>query len=232
MSQDIEQPPVVLPDVVETDRLRLVLFTPEDAAGMLAGRRRVSWHPDYPREDDRDAASMVKEGAADASWGPRHVVRRGDGTTVGSIGFYGGPVDGEVEVGYGLVPDARGHGAVSEALVALLAEADRTGVRVRARVRPENTPSLRVLARCGFTQLRGTTEDGELRWCARCPPHDEPARSIASPMSQLDEPGAMAGPAWSPPTSTAPWCTPTGRSRRARATRSWPPRPRASRWSS
>ena len=34
--------------------------TPEDAEGMLAGRRRVSWHPDYPRKDDQDAAAMVK----------------------------------------------------------------------------------------------------------------------------------------------------------------------------
>jgi RimJ/RimL family protein N-acetyltransferase len=29
-------------------------------------------------------------------------------------------------------------------------------------VRPENRASLRVLAKCGFTQLRGSTEDGEL----------------------------------------------------------------------
>ena len=29
------------------------LVTPEDAAGMLAGRRRVSWHPDYPARTTR-----------------------------------------------------------------------------------------------------------------------------------------------------------------------------------
>ena len=47
-----------LPETVATERLDLRLVTPEDAQGMLAGRRRVSWHPDYPRPDDQDAAAM------------------------------------------------------------------------------------------------------------------------------------------------------------------------------
>jgi RimJ/RimL family protein N-acetyltransferase len=157
---------VSLPDDVVCARMTLRLITPEDAEGMLAGRRRVSWHPDYPRKDDRDAASMVKADDPQASWGPRHIVRSGDGMVVGSIGFFGAPVAvedlEETEVGFGLVEDARGHGAVTEALTALLEHTDRAGVRIRASVRPENRAGLRVLAKCGFTQLRGTTEDGEL----------------------------------------------------------------------
>ena len=58
--------------------------------------------------------------------------------------------------------DARGHGAATEALRSLLAETDRLGVRVRASVSPENAASVRVLAKCGFTVLRGANEDGEL----------------------------------------------------------------------
>ncbi len=156
-----------LPDVVTSLRLRLPLVTPEDAAGMLAGRRRVSWHRDYPRKGDQDAAAMVKADDPDAGWGQRHIVRGSDGMVVGSIGFFGAPSPGpdevpETEVGFGLVEEARGHGAVSEALKALLEETDRVGVRVRASVRPENRATLRVLAGCGFTQLRGSSEDGEL----------------------------------------------------------------------
>jgi ribosomal-protein-alanine N-acetyltransferase len=156
-----------LPEVVTSQRLRLPLVTPEDAVGMLAGKRRVSWHPDYPRKDDQDAAALVKAGDPDACWGQRHIVRSFDGLVVGSIGFFGAPAPAgdevsEVEVGFGLVEEARGHGAVAEALGALLAETDRAGVRVRASVRPENRSSLRVLAACGFTELRGSTEDGEL----------------------------------------------------------------------
>ena len=158
---------MILPELVSSVRLRLPLVTPEDAAGMLAGRRRTSWHPDYPRKDDQDAAAMVKEGRPDSSWGPRHITRSVDGLVVGSIGFFGAPTPAadavpEIEVGFGLVPDARGHGAVTEALTALLLETDRAGVRVRASVRPENRASLRVLAKCGFTQLRAASEDGEL----------------------------------------------------------------------
>ena len=154
-----------LPDVVATERLTLTLLTADEAADMLAGRRRDTWHADYPRPDDRDAASLFRPGDP---WGPRHVVR--GRTALGSIGFFGppeetGPPDEQVpeaEVGYGLVAEARGWGFATEALRALLAETDRLGVRVRASVRPDNPASLRVLARCGFTELRGADEDGQL----------------------------------------------------------------------
>ena len=164
-AEDRSYPP--LPEEVGTARLRLPLVTTEDAEGMLAGRRRVSWHPDYPRREDQDAAAMVRPGRLLSTWGPRHIVRASDGQVVGSIGFFGGPDTGdddvaEAEVGFGLVADARGHGAVSEALAALVAQADRVGVRVRAHVQPENRACLRVLAKCGFTRLRGTSEGGEL----------------------------------------------------------------------
>lgn len=154
-----------LPVEVATVRLRLPLVTSDERADMLAGRRRPAWHPDYPREDDRDAVSMIPASGPDA-WCPRHVVRAFDGLVVGSVGFFGPPSDvagtPEVEVGYGLVEEARGHGAATEALRGLLAETDRAGVRVRASVKPDNTASIRVLAKCGFTELRGTTDDGEL----------------------------------------------------------------------
>ncbi|MFC6285443.1 GNAT family N-acetyltransferase [Nocardioides sp. GCM10027113] len=154
-----------LPGEVATLRLRLPLVTRDERDDMLAGRRRPRWHPDYPREDDRDAASMIPD-AGPGPWHVRHVVRAFDGLVVGTIGFFGPPteVDGtpEAEVGFGLVEDARGHGAATEALRGLLGETDRLGVRVRASVRPENAASLRVLAKCGFTGLRGSNEDGEL----------------------------------------------------------------------
>ena len=142
---------------IVTERLRLILVTPDDAADMRAGRRQERWHPSYPRPDDVDAASLLRD---DDPWGPRHVVLGHQ--AVGTIGCFGPPEDGETEIGFGLVAEARGQRVATEAVSAYVAEADRLGVRLTARVEPGNTPSLRVLARCGFTDLRGSTDEGEL----------------------------------------------------------------------
>lgn len=153
---------MVPPALVATPRLRLPLWTAEDVAALRDGVRRPGWHADFPRQDDRDAATIWHDGDP---WGPRSIQR--GATVLGSIGFFGAPepaADGveEVEVGYGLVAEARGWGFATEALTALLAHTDAARIRVRASVEPGNTASIRVLARCRFTQLRGSTEDGEL----------------------------------------------------------------------
>jgi RimJ/RimL family protein N-acetyltransferase len=164
-----------LAPVVTTPRLRLELIGPDEAARILDGHREPSWHTDYPRRDDLDGISMIRSDAGDLSWSPRHVVRAYDGLVVGSIGFYGPPqpaADGvpEVEIGYGLVEDARGRGVATEAVKGLLAHTDRLGVRVRASVAPDNTPSVRLLATCGFTELRGSDEEGNLVMARPLPP--------------------------------------------------------------
>lgn len=152
----------MIPEIVTTERLTLPLWTADDVAAMRDGVRRPGWHAAFPRPDDRDAATLWRDGDC---WSPRGIVR---GTTVlGSIGFFGPPQpadDGveETEVGYGLVDEAQGWGFATEALRGVLAHTDAAGVRIRAGVAPENKPSLRVLAKCGFTQLRGANEDGEL----------------------------------------------------------------------
>ena len=160
--------PVRLPGRVTTQRLTLDLIAPEEAVRMRDGQRHQRWHPDYPRQDDRDAAAMVR---GNDPWGPRHISRIFDDVVFGSIGFFGPPSpaagpnsDGvpEAEIGFGLVADGRGRGVATEAVRALLVLTDALGVRVRAAVRPENAASLRVLAKCGFTELRGANEDGEL----------------------------------------------------------------------
>ena len=151
-----------IPERLVTERLRLILFTADDVADMRAGRRQDRWHPDYPRQDDVDAASMLRE---PGPWGPRHVVL--GAVAVGSIGFFGPPEEPatsapEVEVGYGLVDDARGRGVATEALRCVLAATDAVGVRVRARTEPTNRASVRVLAKTGFTELRGSDDEGLL----------------------------------------------------------------------
>ena len=150
-----------LPEAIVSERLSLELLTPDHAADIMAGRRRPTWHADFPREDDLDGVSLSRPGDP---WGSRTISR--GGTILGSIGFFGPPDPTadvpETEVGYGLVEEARGWGFATEALRALLAETDKVGVRIRASVEPHNAPSVRVLAKCGFTELRGSDEDGNL----------------------------------------------------------------------
>ncbi|MCA1984342.1 GNAT family N-acetyltransferase [Nocardioides nematodiphilus] len=148
---------------LRTERLVLPLWTAADVAAIRLGRRTPDdgalgeWHPEFPRRDDQDASTLWHDGDP---YGPRSIVR---GVTVlGSIGFFGPPDEaGELEVGYGLVRDAWGWGFATESLRAML-DAIGPEVTVRASIEPENKASLRVAAKCGFTQLRGATPDGEL----------------------------------------------------------------------
>lgn len=101
------------------------------------------------------------------AWGQRRIIRAFDDLHVGQLEFFGDPAEGEdgvaeVEIRCVLAPDARGHGAATEAVLGVLAATDRLGVRVRASVQPENRAAVRVLAKCGFTGLRGADVEGNL----------------------------------------------------------------------
>ena len=142
------------PEPLETRAARLVPITADEARAMLAGRRRRDWAEGYPRADDLDAVRMMPPTGPDA-WTPRHVVRRADGRVVGSIGCLGPPDDGVVEVGYGLVPAARGAGLMTEVLSGMVRSLEAAGLRVVAHTAPDNVASHRVLARLGFERVGG-----------------------------------------------------------------------------
>lgn len=108
-------------------------------------------------------------------WGRRQIVRAFDDLHVGTLEFFGDPLDAEdgvpeVEVRCELAPDARGHGAATEAVQGVLRLTDGLGVRVRASVQPENRAAVRVLAKCGFTTLRGADVEGNLVMARPLPP--------------------------------------------------------------
>ena len=83
------------------------------------------------------------------------LVHRDTGIVVGTCGFKSPPVDGVVEIAYGIVPDQQNKGYATEAAQALLAHALQAGgVRiVRAHTLPHANASNRVLARCGFRNV-------------------------------------------------------------------------------
>ncbi|MER6712331.1 GNAT family N-acetyltransferase [Streptomyces sp. NPDC000877] len=147
--------------VIETDRLTLEGVTPAAATDLsTVGDGGFTWLEGGPVEGTRVGAGLVykqyEDGVHRPEWGMFVLVRREDDRALGAMGFHGVPDGaGRVEVGYDLVEGARGHGYATEALRALSSWAlGRDEVRtVVANVERGNTPSQRVLARAGFSQV-------------------------------------------------------------------------------
>ena len=147
---------------------RLCLHAIDTAEGeRIVGRRAAAgdaWAEDFPFDGDVIGVTAFLSATAahgeQRPFGHYRITRTADGKAIGGIGFKGRPDDGRVEVGYGLVPSARGHGYAAEALVALLAVAADHGLsRVVADTTGDNVASQRTLERAGFRRT-GTDGDG------------------------------------------------------------------------
>ncbi|MEI2766408.1 MAG: GNAT family protein [Dermatophilaceae bacterium] len=157
---------------LRTARLSLHPVDAAEAQRILAGAAGPGerWAPDYPFEGDLVALRAFLH--ATTTWGEQRpfgyyrISRRVDGLAVGGIGFTGPPVDGCVEIGYGVAPSGRGHGYAAEAVGALLAFAARRGlVRVTAQTSPDNLASHRTLLRAGL-RPQGEADGGLRRYAA------------------------------------------------------------------
>ena len=150
--------------VVEMDffSARLVLhpFSLEEAERVI---QRVPssedvWDPNYPLEDELDPLRSfvrdVRDGVEPGPFSLYAIRYRAGNVAIGGIGFFGPPDEsGAVEIGYGLVPSARGKGIATEALVAALGIARQHGaLMVKADTNQENPASQRVLRGAGFAQ--------------------------------------------------------------------------------
>ena len=84
------------------------------------------------------------------------------GTVVGDFSFKGVMPDGAVEIGYGLGEGFCGNGYMTEALRTAVdwALAQPGITRVEAETEPDNAPSQRVLAACGFEPTGTTGQEG------------------------------------------------------------------------
>jgi RimJ/RimL family protein N-acetyltransferase len=138
------------------ERVRVEPIEPPLARAMLAGvgGPDLPWAEGFPMTPVLAIAETIA--SATEVLGPflaYAIVSQGDGTAIGDAGFHGPPnADGELEIGYALVPVARGMGLAGEA-VALLVEwaSSQPGVRVlTARVDHGNGASERLLRRLGF----------------------------------------------------------------------------------
>jgi hypothetical protein len=141
--------------------LELRLCTRGQAERVVVRRRDPStdppWAPGYPLDGDTRACAAYTSHlppsagpAASSPFGYYQVVEQGQ--VIGGIGFHGPPNGDVVEVGYGIVPAARGRGVATEALRRLLQlAAGLQGVRrVVGRTEESNVASQRVMTRAGM----------------------------------------------------------------------------------
>ena len=133
-----------------TPAVAIAVTTYGDIDASLSGLERAA---DWPHDDTADALRPLAEHPFHTGEGGFLVVQ--DGVVVGECGWFGPPdEDGEVEIGYGLTPSARGQGLGTASVALLLDWVRARGARtVRAEVLPGNLPSLRLLAGLGFTDI-------------------------------------------------------------------------------
>jgi len=121
----------------------------------------VRWDP-----ADEDARSLfVSQLRADPEargWWTWLATR--DGVEIGNAGFGGRPgADRRLTIGYAVHEEHRGNGYATEILEVLTgwALAQPEVDVVRATIRPDNAPSLRVAAKAGYVDSGETVEDDE-----------------------------------------------------------------------
>jgi RimJ/RimL family protein N-acetyltransferase len=140
-------------------------MTALEASDITAGNRpREGWGADFPGDGDAIAARYYRAPSTVAEpWRASWLILV-DGVASGTVGFKSEPVNGWLEVGYGVVPSQRGHGVATAALAQLLSMVDGQGLSVRAETAASNVASQSVLRHLAFEEAarRDGPEEGPL----------------------------------------------------------------------
>lgn len=147
--------------MLETPRLVLRRFRPEDAAALAAYRsdplvaRYQSWTAPVPYDAALRAVRRFAEGSPDRpGWFQYAVELAAEGCLVGDVGVCLHENLMQAEIGFTLATERQGHGYAAEAVRAVLADLfEQRGLhRVSAECDARNARSARLLQRLGFTQ--------------------------------------------------------------------------------
>jgi RimJ/RimL family protein N-acetyltransferase len=162
-----------MPAVIETKRLLLVPYSPQHLLAHIEsseqfarsfGRSAAPGLRDFIVSDDVSPVwldLLRKSTAADPWIHGFAVIDKETDLVVGGVGFKGPPVEGAVEIAYGIAPSFQNRGLASEAAEAGVAFAKGQGVcRVIAHTLPERNASTHVLTKCAFVFV-GPVNDPE-----------------------------------------------------------------------
>jgi RimJ/RimL family protein N-acetyltransferase len=167
---------------VRTPRLDLVTLPPPLVAALvakdLAAARRLAPFPleaDTFEGDEHVLGLRHAQLTADPTeepWLFRAALLRDTGAVIGKVGFHAPPdAEGAVEIGYRVDPAYRRQGFAREMAVGLIRWAAEQGARICiASVRPDNTPSLRIVERLGFERTGEQMDEIDgLEWVFELP---------------------------------------------------------------
>ncbi|HZT59774.1 MAG TPA: GNAT family N-acetyltransferase [Pyrinomonadaceae bacterium] len=157
-----EQPAQFVADEVETARLRLRMFTPEDLDALAAiaadpeVMRYIGAGKPLVREEVKYNLATIINGFRRRGFGRWAVVRKDSGAFVGYCGLTRGQEEVGVEIAYMLARDEWGKGLATEAARACLRYGfEKLGCdSIAALTRHENMRSRRVMERIGMRYVR------------------------------------------------------------------------------
>lgn len=162
--------------VIRSERLELPLLSLEQLERLAAGdvaafaadlgaRFSAEWMEDVRWLAAR-RARQIRAHPADAPWLVRPILLRTTDASppraIGYLNFHGASDErGMVEIGYMLLPAARGHGYAIEAVRAAFDWATQVhGIhRFRAAISPDNERSLNLIRKLGFVQTGDQWDD-------------------------------------------------------------------------
>ncbi|MFG2818447.1 GNAT family N-acetyltransferase [Kitasatospora sp. NPDC048365] len=144
--------------MIDTPRLRLRRFRPEDAPAMAAYRsdpqvaRYQGWESPLSAEAaEAQVASYAAGDPRQPGWFQYAIELRAEGRLIGDLGVCLHENLRQAEVGFTLAADRQGHGYASEAVRALVDALFAGGLhKVSAECDARNTSSARLLERVGF----------------------------------------------------------------------------------
>jgi RimJ/RimL family protein N-acetyltransferase len=156
--------PEKIPYVIETPRLRVRCWCPDDAESQFSAIDRsrahlqpwMPWHSAHVTVDDTRAWSRTARGKFDLMQDfVMGIFRRDTGACIGGTGIHVRSLEAStIEIGYWLAVDATGHGFAREVVAALVdvALGPVECRRIEIRIEPENHKSRAIPIALGFEQ--------------------------------------------------------------------------------
>ena len=158
--------------LIETERLIIKTFTEELCEAAMTGNdsiyKKINIIPnvEWPEQDLKEAMNVFMElirGNGITGYGSWILLDKGN-HIIGSAGFVGEPVDGVIEIGFGIIPSQQNKGYCTEAVNALIEWAKQQGKvkEIISYCKNDNVKSKGVLDKTGFKRIGN--EKGLIKW--------------------------------------------------------------------